>query len=271
MPTSNLIFIRPRFFARLLPVAATTLALSLTVLAGTCPAQTAEKLPLRGLSGNTSLGVFPQPQLDKGLLVTPGIHPVQESAPLADILNQVPGKIEGQDSARGKYQGWKITVANNSDRPLLFDGDAAVSLSMPGAAPTPCVSMERLAELSVLPEQSPSFKKRLVTDVKATAVAAVTVGWAQTIHDQKQGSGPIVAANGGRYGLDEQRREDQLRRFGKRVLWPGDSTEGVIYFAPPADTGNRRTSTAAGEAPMKISIPVASYYDKADRGVINLQ
>ncbi|MBU6455028.1 MAG: hypothetical protein KGS72_24875 [Cyanobacteria bacterium REEB67] len=250
--------------------ASLTLAFSLLVAAcAAAEAQSDEKPPLHGLNSNTSLGVFPQSQLDKGLLVTPGVHPVSVSAPLAEILNQVPARIEGQDSRRGKYQGWKVTVTNNSDRPLLFDGDAAVSLSLPGAAPAPCVSMEKLAQLSVLPEQSASFKKRLATDVKATAVAAVTIGWAQTIHDQKQGSGVVVAANGGRYGLDEQRREDQLRRFGKRVLWPGDSSSGIIYFAASVAAAN--AAGATGALPIKISIPVASYYDKADQGVLNLQ
>jgi hypothetical protein len=223
------------------------------------PLEQYQNLPLRGLTGSTSLGVYPT--LDKGLLVTPGAHPVKVAVPLSQIISchdQVIGKIERLDVPRGKYKGLLISVTNNADRPLLFDGDAAVVSSMPGGA-LPCVSLSTLAQLSVLPEQSDSFKRRFVTDAKATGAAAVTVGWVQTLHDQKRFSGPVVGPNGGRYGLDEQRREDELRRFGKRVLWPGDESSGVIYFdSPGALTG------------ATINLPVSSYYDQDDRSTVSL-
>jgi hypothetical protein len=215
-------------------------------------------LPLRGLSGATSLGVYPT--LDKGLLVTPGVHPVKVLVPLSQIVSgndQVTGKIERQDVTRGKYQGLLISVTNNADRPVLFDGDAAVAALASG--PLACVPLAKLAELSVLPEQSSNFGKKFATDLKATTEAALTVGWAQTIRDQKRAAGPIVGPNGGRYGLDEQRREDELRRFGKRVLWPGDASSGVIYFDS--------STTLSGST---IDLPVSSYYDKDDRSTVIL-
>jgi hypothetical protein len=180
--------------------------------------------------------------------------------PLSQIVldhGQINGKIERQDVTRGKYQGLLISVTNNADRPLLFDGDAAVAAS--AAGPLTCVPLVKLAQLSVLPEQSKSFKKRLATDLEATTTAAVTVGWYQTIRDQQRASGPIVGPNGGRYGLDEQRREDELRRFGKRVLWPGDASSGVIYFDS--------TTALSGTT---IDLPVSSFYDKDDRSTIIL-
>ena len=217
-----------------------------------------QNLPLRGLTGATSLGVYPQ--LDKGLLVTPGVHPVKVSVPLSQIVaghDQVTGKIESEDKPRGPYQGLLISVTNNADRPVLFDGDAAVAES--AAGPLACVPLTKLAQLSVLGEQSNSFSKRFVTDLKATTAAAVTVGWAQTLPDQKRFSGPVLGPGGGRYSLDEQRREDQLRRFGKRVLWPGDASTGVIYFdSPKALTG------------ATIDLPVSSYYDQDDRSTVTL-
>ncbi|MBS1992823.1 MAG: hypothetical protein JSS83_20035 [Cyanobacteria bacterium SZAS LIN-3] len=221
-----------------------------------------ENLPLRGLtqSGNASLRVYPQ--LDKGLLITPGAHPVTVPQPLTQVLSEggrVTAKIESNNNPRGKFQGLLISVQNNSDRPLIFDGDAALGSSVPGSN-IKCISLDQLAELSVLPEQSKSFGKRFTTDLKATASATVTMGWAQTLRDQKQGSEPVVAANGGRYGLDEQRRQDQFRRFGKRVLWPGDSTSGVIYF----NFDQTKTPLNA------IVLPVSSYYDRADQATLTL-
>jgi hypothetical protein len=218
-----------------------------------------QKLPLHGLTGTTSLGVYPT--LDKGLLVTPGAHAVAVSVPLSEIIaghNKVTGKIERQDLPRGQYQALLISVKNNADRPLLFDGDAAVADSTAG--PLACVPLAKLEKLSVLPEQSSNFGKKFVTDLAATTSAAVTVGWYQTLRDQKRASGPVVGPDGGRYAEDEQRRTDQLRRFGKRVLWPGDTTSGVIYFdvtKPLAD--------------VTIILPIASYYDKNDQSTISLR
>ena len=209
------------------------------------------------ITGSASLKAFPQ--LDKNLLVTPGAHPVSVPEPLVSLLGgggRVIAKIESTNQPRGKFQGILVSVQNNSDRPLLFDGDAA-STKVAGSS-TACIPLSKLEKLSVLPEQSDSFGKRFVTDLKATTSATVTIGWAQALRDQKQGSGPYVGPNGGRYGLDEQRREDKLRRFGKRVLWPGDSTSGVIYFD--------QTKTAIND----IDLPVSSYYDSADKATMNV-
>jgi len=145
------------------------------------------------ITGSTSLKVYPQ--LDKGLLVTPGAHPVSVPEPLVSLLGaggRVSAKVESINEPRGKFQGLLISVQNNSDRPLLFDGDAATT-KIAGAI-TACIPLSKLEKLSVLPEQSDSFGKRFVTDLKATTSATVTIGWAQTIRDQKQGSGPVVAA-----------------------------------------------------------------------------
>jgi hypothetical protein len=224
------------------------------VTAGETPAGGGDdaKLPLHGLTGATSLGVYPN--LDKGLLITPGAHTVKVSVPLKQIIDggqQIAAKIDHQGLPRGKFQALVITVANNADRPITFDGDAAAANCAGG--PLACVPLTKLEKLSVLPEQSSNFGKKFATDLAATTTAAVTVGWYQTIRDQKRFSGPIIAPDGGRYGLDEQRRQDQLRRFGKRVLWPGDTSTGVIYF----DTGAALTGAT-------IDLPVSSYYDPND-------
>lgn len=207
-------------------------------------------LPLKGLN---SLGVYPQ--LDKNLLVTPGMRPATVSEPLSQVIStKVMGQVDATNRNRGKFQGVAITITNNSDRAVLFDGDGA-QLTDAGVTLS-CISLADLGKLSVLPEQS---NRKFVTDLKATTSAALSIGWVQTIRDQKQGSGPIVAATGGRYGLDEQRRYDELSRFGKRVLWPGEKTSGVIYF-----NGNMQLDSGT------LAIPAYSYYNHDDRSTLLL-
>lgn len=209
-----------------------------------------QPLPLKGLN---SLGVYPQ--LDKNLLVTPGMRPTTVSEPLSQIIStKVMGQVDATNRSRGKFQGVAVTITNNSDRAVLFDGDGA-QLTDAGVTLS-CISLADLGKLSVLPEQS---NRKFVTDLKATTSAALSIGWVQTIRDQKQGSGPIVAANGGRYGLDEQRRYDELSRFGKRVLWPGEKTSGVIYF-----NGKAQLDSSI------LAIPAYSYYNHDDRSTMML-
>ncbi len=61
----------------------------------------------------------------------------------------------------------------------------------------------------------------------------------------------------GRYGWDEKRREEQSARFTKRVLYPGDTTSGFIYF----------DSWLEGE--MTISIPVSDFNNDKDAAMLS--
>ena len=71
-----------------------------------------------------SLGVYPQ--LDKNLLVTPGMRPTTVSEPLSQVISsKVMGQVDATNRSRGKFQGVAITITNNSDRAVLFDGDGA--------------------------------------------------------------------------------------------------------------------------------------------------
>lgn len=110
--------------------------------------------------------------------------------------------------------GIKVQVQNNSDTPLLFDGDKAV-LHTAGQNIPAIASVEKKF----------SMKQAFGKETSAAVVAGVTIGAYPTIRDLKNQKGPILK----RYGEDEQRRENLSERFGKRILWPGDISEGVIF------------------------------------------
>jgi hypothetical protein len=90
--------------------------------------------------------------------------------------------------------------------------------------------------------------------LKASATAAVFVGAVQTAETLKKQYGPINK----RYEWDEERRENEESRFGKRLLYPGDSTDGNIYF--------RAGTELSGNT---LTMPVKSFYDGADQASIS--
>lgn len=102
--------------------------------------------------------------------------------------------------------------------------------------------------------ESPAFSNRLRRNLSQTALAAVTVGGAQTVFDAMKNSKPVLRA----YGRDEERRQEDQERFGQRILWPGDSSTGVVLFS--------------AEEPLTeavVSIPAASLFDANDKALVS--
>jgi hypothetical protein len=130
--------------------------------------------------------------------------------------------IQPNEVMLGKMRGLVVEVRNNTDRPLLFDGDhatATISGSQYTATPVSSISD------SVTPDRTK--KQVFEADVKATVTATVTVGAVQAIEGVRTQAKPVLE----RYGADEVRRQDEIARFGKRIVWPGDNTRGTVYFS----------------------------------------
>lgn len=159
-------------------------------------------------------------------------------------LTIVPAQIQVK-----KFRGLKIRVSNDTDRPLVFDGDAA-SAAANGITYQP-VSLVQLEEINRLPH---TFSQKLSSDIKATTTATVTVGAVQTAEGFKSQFGPILS----RYEGDEKRRELEDTRFGKRVIYPGENSEGILYFPINADLHG-----------ATLKIPTASLYDENDRATVS--
>lgn len=140
--------------------------------------------------------------------------------------------------------GIKVQVQNNSNTPLLFDGDKAV-LHVAGQNIPAIASVEKKI----------TMKQAFIKETNAAVVAGVTIGAYPTIRDLKNQKGPILK----RYGSDEQRRENLAERFGKRILWPGDISEGVIFVREGEKIAGASVEMPVGTFPeMKLIGPIQS-------------
>lgn len=140
--------------------------------------------------------------------------------------------------------GIKIQVQNNSNSPLLFDGDKAV-LHVAGQNIPAIASVEKRI----------TMKQAFIKETNAAVVAGVTIGAYPTIRDIKNQKGPILK----RYGSDEQRRENIAERFGKRILWPGDVSEGLIFVHEGEKIAGASVEMPVGTFPeMKLIGPIQS-------------
>jgi hypothetical protein len=108
---------------------------------------------------------------------------------------------------------------------------------------------------AIEPKKSPpdNFKGKLKSDAWATASSAALVGAVQTIQDAARQEGPIL----GRYGQDEARRRNETSSFGKRIVWPGDTSEGVIYFGATPSLQS-----------ASLTLPVNTLYNEEDQTVL---
>jgi hypothetical protein len=178
-------------------------------------------------------------------LVLPGGVPAKPHEPLVTVA---PSKIDlsilGYDDSLKGLHGLKIFVRNRTDRSLLLNSYKATA-TLSGVS-YPACSAQKLARVITPPE---TFKKVLERDTISTATATFTVGAVQTAQDALLYAGPVLK----RYGPDEDRRQTETETFGERILWPGDTTTGVVYF----DTD----SSLAG---ANINLPVQSFYDSND-------
>jgi hypothetical protein len=210
---------------------------------------TPDNLP-SDVQNKLKMPLIPSNHIVKDIFLVPSTDPNKSSseAPLSSIITKAKLSIIGRDVITNGLHGIMISVANDTDRPLIFDGDAAIA-TVSGAKYTaaPIAGLE--------PPKSPPDdpKGKLKSDLWATASSAVTVGALQTVLDQKRFDGPIL----GRYEQDEDRRRNEASRFGKRVVWPGDSSQGVVYF-----NGVTTLQDAA------LSVPVHVLYNNDEQAVL---
>lgn len=187
-------------------------------------------------------------------LITPSNSTGQNSALHishdAIVKSNVRVNIDKQDVILDHMHGLVVEVHNSTDRALLIEGDKAVAtLGSAHYQSAPLIKVENAA----CPPKSPLVK--VATTTAAVVAAGATVGAIPTIRDSRMQSGPILK----RYGCDEARRQDELSRFGKRIVWPGDTTKGVIYFA------TKHVLTGAS-----VELPISSAFDHGDHTSVTI-
>ncbi|MDR3613614.1 MAG: hypothetical protein P4L53_08605 [Candidatus Obscuribacterales bacterium] len=171
-------------------------------------------------------------------------QPLQAIVGMPSTLTIVPGQI-----VLKKFRGIKIKVTNDTDRPIVFDGDNAIATA--SGVSYNSASLVQLEEINRLPH---TFGQKLSSDLKATTTATVTVGAVQAAEGFKSQAGPILP----RYEGDEKRRELEDTRFGKRVVYPGEVSEGVLYF-----------QTNASMQGAVLQLPASSLYDHNDKAAVS--
>lgn len=130
-----------------------------------------------------------------------------------------------------------VDVINNGKRPLVLDGENA---QMGGQTP--------LSQNAIM---APPPKNTLPEDTIEVATSLGTAGIANVEIDhlnRKNNPGPAF------YGKDAKRRSLGESRFGQRLLYPGENSQGKIFVSVQAASSG------------SISIPVYSHPDGARLG-----
>lgn len=118
--------------------------------------------------------------------------------------------------------GLSCTITNGSDIPIVIDGDSA-SLEVAKSS----VQVAPLKDLVNIHKPPNHGLKLIARDTGSVLTAMVTVGALQTLKGIQEEYKPVMQ----RYGWEEERRLREIETFGKRLLYPGDSTTGNLYFA----------------------------------------
>jgi len=208
---------------------------------------------LHGLNGQNGGNVSNAPGADAMmtqdlLLVNPN-KSGQAPQPLQSFVGQtLKISVDHSKIDFRKLAGIKITVINDTTRPLVIDGKEAKAIV--GTKTYQNVSLPVLQK-KVLPRKGLEANAgRFVTDV---VPATVTVGATPTVEDYIRLEKPIRK----RYGSDQRRRSAEITRFGERILWPHQETQGILYFQTSEDLSK-----------AKIQIPAHTLFDAPDKAIL---
>jgi hypothetical protein len=177
-----------------------------------------------------------------------GTQPAGAAAqPLAQLVGRIEFRIDPADMVIKGRHGLRIHVKNNTDRALIFSGEKASAKS--GEAVFSCMDIRDFDELFAAP---PNFAASWSIGARETVKAAFTVGAFPALNDMLKGRpGP------GYYGKDELRRQGEDDRFGQRVLWPGESSSGILLF--------RSEQSLVG---AQVTLPVSSFFNTKEQSEI---
>lgn len=173
-----------------------------------------------------------------------GLSPTTPPPLMGTITQEVAFTLDKQEVRRGPFTGVVVHLHNGTDSPLVFDGDRAIY----------CVGAKKIAAvtdaaLELMVAQPPGHW----LEAKIGLIDFATVGWFSTISDEIRSRGPILP----RYGADQMRRESTSERFGMRIMWPGEDTEGIIFFRTDA-------SLSGGQ----MQLPVVTFPSMEIRGYL---
>lgn len=183
------------------------------------------------------------------LLVNPTDKSGKASLPITGFIGMTLKMDVNRAEVKFKdLKGLAVTVSNDTNRPLVINADEAVAKV--SAQTYKCASLTQV-QLAVNPEHG--IGKMAMDMIFKVAPAAASIGVVPTAQDFIRQSKPPLE----RYGKDQERRVVESTRFGKRILWPREKTQGIIYFNNKANLDK-----------ATIEIPVATLFDKQDSGTL---
>lgn len=177
------------------------------------------------------------------------VNPEEEAAPkpLATIISAVEVSVDPAEIRLDGLRGLVVSVHNGTDQPLVVQGESAEAM-VNGAAFHAATTGQ--IDKAALPWDRRRRKiERATADI---ALAALTVGAYQAARDESIQKGPVL----GRYGDDEIRRTQEVESFGNRVIWPGQTRKGILYFI---STGSLRGAS--------LKIPMQEAFDPTNSAV----
>lgn len=138
-----------------------------------------------------------------------------------------------------------ISVSNKGKRALTLNGDA--SWSMTGKVRQQALLRNQLIR--------PPLKDLTAGDALTFVLSLGSIGVIPVVVDevQKKIEGGVAY-----YGRDQNRRKLAERRFGQRVLFPGESVKGDVFLSE------------SQELPAVLNVPVSLHPDGKDLGVFEL-
>ncbi|MBY0548241.1 MAG: hypothetical protein K2W95_13180 [Candidatus Obscuribacterales bacterium] len=138
-----------------------------------------------------------------------------------------------------------LSVVNSGTRALLVDADRATVKATPTATAR---SRDQVIK--------PPAKQQVTSDLADVALGLATMGAAGVVQDQiRHRHSPIAAY----YGKDEKRRTLAEGRFGPRIVFPGETSRGKIWFA------------SGTTFPCEVTIPVTIHPEGNDVGILTVR
>lgn len=187
----------------------------------------------------------------QGPLLSPQAIEKHPHAPLNTVIS---GNLDvNLGSASVDTTGFRtiqLTVTNRTDRPIVLDGSSAVAIV--GGARLNCAPMSKIEPKIPAPD-NPAHK--YLKDVRSSISAFATVGGLQTLEDKLNDMQEVRK----HYGFDEARREELESRFGRRILFPGESTTGTLFLKTKQNLKN-----------ATVELPICSLGDKNDSASISV-
>jgi hypothetical protein len=187
---------------------------------------------------------------DMLLVAPPQKSTIEKNVPYEGINQSlIELKILKSDIDFEKVRGLQIMVINNSNKPVVIDGDKASV--MIGNTKTVCVPVEFIQRMIIPPHKLSQDVIDLITKV---APAAASIGALPTIQDIRRSQKPILE----RYGADEVRRKIEFTRFGRRIIWTHQEVSGILYF-----------NTKEELAGTKLDVPMSLLFSPKDTSSIS--